>query len=102
MESAGRMFDITVVWDPEDDEDGNFRHIVEGHDVSIDEVEEVLSHRLNHGHQSRSTGRPMAFGWTSSDRFLAVPYEVLCDDPFIVKPITAYPVEPPRSRRHER
>ena len=96
------MFEIMVVWDPEDEEHGNYRHILDGHDVTIEEVEEVLSERTNHGRRSRTAGRPMAFGWTDSGKFLAVPYEVLSDDPFVVRPITAYPTDPPRSRRHGR
>lgn len=96
------MFDITVIWDDPDDEEGNYRHIVDGHRVTIEEVEEVLGEQTNHGQRSRTTGRPIAFGWTTSGRFLAVPYKVLCDDPLIVSPITAYDTDPPRSRRHGR
>ena len=28
------MDDVQFVWDMEDDPDGNYRHIVEGHDVT--------------------------------------------------------------------
>ena len=37
------MGDIQIIWDLEDDPDGNYWHIVvEGHGVTQDEVEEVL------------------------------------------------------------
>ena len=40
---------------------------------------------------SRSTGRPIAFGYTDAGRFLACVYELI--DESTVYPITAYEVE---------
>jgi hypothetical protein len=45
---------------------------------------------------SDSSGRPVAFGTTSSGRFIVVVFEVLNPaDPIIVRPITAYDVPEP-------
>jgi hypothetical protein len=35
------VIDATIIWDLDDDSDGNVQHIAE-HDVTADEVEEVL------------------------------------------------------------
>lgn len=73
------------IWDGEND-----AHIAE-HDVGIEEVQEVVCGptRLE---TSDSSGRPIAFGWTSTGRFLACVYELLDED--TVYPISAYEVEP--------
>lgn len=86
------MEDVQIIWDLPDDPDGNYVHIVEGHDVTIDEVEEVLRNPDNQQTESRSTGRPIVFGWTSTGKYLAVVFEEVLDDPLTVYPITAYPV----------
>ncbi len=87
------------IWDLEDDPIGNVRHIAE-HDVTPDEVEEILNDRQSRTAQSRSTGRPITFGWTSQGRYLAVVWELINDDPPAIYPITAYPAsEPGASRR---
>jgi hypothetical protein len=45
---------------------------------------------------SDSSGRPIAFGRTSSGRFIVVVFEVLNPaDPLVVSPITAYDVPEP-------
>jgi hypothetical protein len=51
---------------------------------------------------SRSSGLPTAFGWTSTGRHLAVVYEVVDDDPLMLRPVTAYDVPPPGSRTRRR
>jgi hypothetical protein len=82
-----------VDWDDEEDADGNVQHIAEN-GLTRREVESVL---LRPGAQvefSRSTMRPIIFGETYTGRFVAVVFEELCDDPEIVRPITAYEVEP--------
>lgn len=56
------MFEPLVVWDLEDDPDGNFVHIVVEHDVSQDEVEDVVGDPANPTVASHSTGRPLTFG----------------------------------------
>jgi len=37
---------IIFHWDPEDDPDGNWQHVFEGHDVEQDEVEEFIQDYL--------------------------------------------------------
>jgi hypothetical protein len=89
------MNDVHVIWDLEDDPDGNYVHIIDGHDVTVDEVEEVLANPDSEDAVSRSSGQPAVFGWTSTGKYLFVVYELVLDDPFTVYPITAYEVPPP-------
>jgi hypothetical protein len=89
------MNDVQVIWDLPDDEDGNTRHILDGHDVTMDEVEEVFRDEDSSYTTSRSSGNPMVFGWTSTGKFIAVVFEEVMEDPWIVYPITAFPAPPP-------
>jgi hypothetical protein len=82
-----------IAWDDDDDPDGNVQHIEE-HDLSVEEVESVLLEPENPEGTSRSSGRPIVFGWTLTGRFIAVIYEWSSDDPPVLYPITAYEVEP--------
>lgn len=79
-----------AVWDLDDDPEGNVQHIAE-HGISKDEVEEVLENPQG-VETSRSSGRPIAFGETSTGRIIAVVYEEIDED--TVYPVTAYEVEP--------
>lgn len=90
--------DAIIVWDLEDDVDGNVQHLRE-HDVTIDEAEEVLLNPQSSRVPSRSSGRPTAFGWTSTGRHLAVVYEVVDENPLMLRPITAYDVTPPTHKK---
>jgi hypothetical protein len=83
----------SIIWDMDDDPDGNVQHIA-AHDVSKEEVEEVLQNATDTD-VSRSSGRPVVFGDTSTGRHLMVVYEEIDAD--TVYPITAYEV--PRSQR---
>ena len=78
-----------VIWDLDDDPDGNVQHIAE-HGVVKEEVEEVLETPAGI-EASRSSGRPIAFGETSTGRLIAVVYEEIDED--IAYPVTAYEVE---------
>lgn len=80
---------IWVVWDLEDDLEGNLHHIAE-HGVTRDEVEQVLRNPTG-VESSRSSGRPIAFGETDTGRLIAVIYQQISDD--TVYPVTAYEVE---------
>jgi uncharacterized DUF497 family protein len=60
------------------------------HGVTPDEFEEVVCNP-DDVHQSRSSGRPIAFGETSTGKYLACVYELL--DETTVLPVTAYEVE---------
>lgn len=88
-----------LIWDLEDDPDGNYVHIVVEHGVTQDEVWDVLSNRANQTVPSDSSGRPSTFGWTQTGRYLLVVFEVVDDNPRTLFPVTAYDVEPPASRR---
>ncbi len=90
--------DVQIIWDLEDDLDGNYRHIVDGHDVTADEVDEVLLDRGNETETSRSSENSITFGWTSTGKFIAVVWEHVQDDPLTIYPVTAYPI-PPRGGR---
>ena len=61
------MYIDLIVWDVEDDPDGNYQHIVGAGQVTAEEVEEVLSnHHGNHPDAySDTTGNPIIFGTTS-------------------------------------
>lgn len=89
------MNDVQVIWDLPDEPEGNYVHIIDGHDVTVEEVEEVLRDLDNEDAISRSSGRPAVFGWTSTGKYLFIVYELVLDEPFTVYPITAYPVSPP-------
>lgn len=83
-----------ILWDLDDDPDGNVQHCAE-HGVTKEEVEEVLESAMD-ADVSRSTGRPLVFGDTSAGRHLMVVYENV--DAVTVYSVTAYEV-PRRYRR---
>jgi hypothetical protein len=90
------MARVDFIWDLEDDPEGNYWHIcVEGHGVTREEVEEVVSGNHDSASLSRSSSQPEAFGWTSTGKYLTVVFERVSDDPLTVYPITAYEVPPP-------
>jgi len=80
-----------IIWDLDDDPDGNVQHIAE-HGLSIDEVEEVLF-AAEEVIASNSSGRPMVFGETSTGKQIAVVFDVVDEDPLCVYPVTAYETE---------
>ncbi len=96
------MDDIHIVWDLEDEPEGNVQHIQE-HDVTMDEVEDVLYDPDSVTTVSRSSGEPITFGHTATGRYLAVVWEHVQDDPLTMRPITAYdasePTQPSRRRK---
>jgi hypothetical protein len=97
------VLDLVIIWDEEDDPDGNYWHIcVEGHGLTREEVEEVLRDEDSEIEVSRSSGRPTAFGWTSSGERIAVVFEEMSEDPKMVYPVSAYRVPPRRARRGKR
>ncbi len=60
----------SIIWDLDDDPDGNVRHCAE-HDVTQEEVEEVFQNATD-ADVSRSSDRPVVFGDTSTGRHLMV------------------------------
>lgn len=83
---------LEVIWDLEDDPDGNVQHIAE-HGVTPEEVEEVLNGPESRTARSASTGRPITFGYTAARRLLAVVWETVERDPLVVYPVTAHEPE---------
>ena len=92
------MDDFEIVWDLDDDPDGNVQHIAE-HGITMDEVEEVLSDPNASTEASKSSGRAITFGETVDGRYLAVVWETALEDPLTIYPVTAYAVPRPRKRR---
>ena len=78
---------LRVFWDLEPG--GNAEHVTD-HGLDMDEVEHVLMNPAEHG-ASRSSGRPMVFGYTPSGEYIAVVYDELDED--TVYPLTAFPLE---------
>jgi hypothetical protein len=93
--------DAAIIWDLEDDPDGNVQHLRE-HDVTIEEAEEVLLDPQSTRATSRSSGLPTVFGWTSTGRHLAVVYELVDDNPLTLRSVTAYDVPPQKSKKKRR
>jgi hypothetical protein len=92
--------DLVIVWDDEDDREGNYWHIcIEGHGLTREEVEEVLRDEDSEIEVSRSSGRPTAVGWTAAGERIAVVFEEMSEDPKLVYPISAYLVPPKRTKR---
>ena len=85
------MIDAMVAWDMEDDPKGNVQHIA-ANGITMDEVEEVLLNESNPVGESRSSGRPMTFGETSTGKRIAVVWEQTLDNPLVIRPVTAYEV----------
>ena len=83
-----------IEWDEEDDPEGNVRHIA-ANGVTPAEFEQVLDGSGREG-VSRSSGRPFKRGWTEGGKYIQIVYELNDDDGFLLlRPFTAYEVEPP-------
>jgi uncharacterized DUF497 family protein len=80
---------LHVIWDLDDDPDGNVQHIAE-HDITKAEVLEVLDWP-ELCEFSHSSGRPVAIGTTSAGRSIIVVYEQVDED--TIYPVTAYDLE---------
>ena len=95
-------FEPLVIWDLADDPDGNYVHIVIEHGITQDEVWDVVSDPHNQVVPSDSSGRPATFGWTQTGRYIIVIWDHVEDEPWTIKPVTAYEVPPPRKKRKRR
>jgi hypothetical protein len=83
-----------IDWDDPADPRGNVQHIADN-GVTVAEVEEVLTSPEGRDDTSRTTGRPVRFGWTSTGKHLIVVYEAEDDGGFVIlRPFTAYEVPP--------
>ena len=85
------MRSISIIWDDEDDPNGNAEHIAQ-HELTIDDVEHVLLAPTSGG-VSRSSGLPVVWGYTPDGRYIIVVYEE--PDDAIIRVITAYDVPEP-------
>jgi uncharacterized DUF497 family protein len=92
------VIDIVILWDLEDDPDGNVQHVAE-HGLTVEEIESVLRDPRSQSSKSRSSGRPQVFGWTDTGRYITVIWEEVDEDPRSIYPVTAYEVPPPKRRR---
>jgi hypothetical protein len=96
---------VGFIWDLEDDPEGNSWHIcVEGNGITREEYEEVVSAAYEEAVPRRTSGRPTAFGWTATGKYLAAVFEVVEADVPSVYPITASEAPPPgrKARRKKR
>ena len=86
------MIDAIIAWDMEDDLNGNVQHAA-AHGITMEEAEEVLLNENNPVGESRSSGRPITFGETSTGKRIAVIWEQALDNPLVIRPVTAYEVD---------
>ena len=82
---------VTIIWDLDDDDGGNVQHIAE-HGLEKDDLAHVFDDPVSWS-ASDSSKRPMVFGYTIDDRYIAVIYEEIDED--TVYPITAFEVPEP-------
>lgn len=92
------MLDVEVIWDLEDEPEGNVQHIAL-HGVTVEEVEEVLADPDNSTEVSNSSDRSITLAETADGRYLAVLWETAMDNPLTIYPITAYDAPRPRRKR---
>ena len=88
------MFYSTIIWDEEDDPQGNVQHVAE-HDLTVEDVEIVLAAPASEGH-SHSTGYPAVWGHVPDGRFIIVVFEAI--DDAAIRVLTAYEVPEPRGK----
>jgi len=92
------MSDVQILWDLEDEPDGNVQHIA-ANGVTVDEYVEVFAGNYQRATISRESGRPITFGWTSTGKHIAVIWDdVQSEDPWIIRPVTAFET-PPKGRK---
>ena len=80
---------LHLIWDLDDDPQGNVQHIAE-HGITKAEVVEVLT-RPETREESLSSGHPVAIGATSTGRTILVVYDEIDED--TLYPVTAYDLE---------
>jgi hypothetical protein len=91
--------DAQILWDLEDEPEGNVRHIA-ANGVTVEEYAEVFAANYGSATISRESGRPITFGWTSTGKHIAVVWdEVQSEDPLIIRPVTAFEAPPRRRKR---
>jgi uncharacterized DUF497 family protein len=83
------VIEAIIAWDDDDDPRGNVQHIA-NNGVTVEEVEQALADPNGSKAVSRSTGRPLWFGETSTGRLLVVVYETIEQNPWVIYVVTAY------------
>jgi hypothetical protein len=83
-----------VYWDADDDPEGNVQHIARN-GITQEEVEEILERHCEEYVISRESGNPIAFGETSTGKYIAVAFEIVEPELPSVYPHTAYETPPP-------
>ena len=93
------MNDVQILWDLEDDPDGNVQHIA-ANGVTVEEYVEVLVGNYERATISRESGRPICFGWTATGGHIAVVWdEIQRENPLMIRPVTAFETPPKRRKR---
>lgn len=87
------MYYTSILWDSDDDPDGNVQHIAE-HGLEVDDVEWVLGAPDSEG-TSESSGLPAVWGFTPEGVYIIVIFQEIDGD--IIRVVTAYEV--PEQRR---
>ncbi len=77
-----------IIWDDDDDPDGNVQHIAQ-HGLTVEDVEHVLENPEDETTLRRSD-RPCFFGYTPAGEYIIIIFEIADDD--TIYPITAYEV----------
>jgi hypothetical protein len=84
------MPSIDIIWDLDDDPDGNVQHIAE-HSLTKDDARWWVLENPVEKEVSRSSGRPLVKGYTAADVYIVVVYEEV--DEQTVYPVTASEIE---------
>jgi hypothetical protein len=75
------MRPVSIIWDLDDDADGNVQHIAQ-HGIAVSEVEEVLTDPNSSVAVNRNeSGNELTFGYTGAGRYLGVAWEHVGGDP---------------------
>lgn len=78
----------SILWDADDDPDGNVQHLAE-HGLEVEDVEWVLGAPTSEG-RSASSDRPAVWGFTPEGIYIIVIYEAIDED--TIRVVTAYEV----------
>ena len=78
----------SILWDADDDPDGNVQHIAD-HGLDVNDVEWVLGAPTSEG-VSKSSGMPAVWGFTPDGTYIIVSYQEIDED--TIRVITAYEV----------
>ncbi|MDZ4659394.1 MAG: hypothetical protein SH868_17615 [Bythopirellula sp.] len=77
----------SVLWDLEDDPQGNVRHIPIDEHLTKEDVENAVVHAIWIG-SSRTSGLPILMGPAMDGRILIVVFEEVDED--VIRPVTAW------------